>query len=812
MVDVPDEVITPESLRIPDGAFPLSAAQQGMWLAQQVEPDVPVTIAQYVELVGALDLALLSESMVSAGRELGSAFLRLVEVDGMPYQMVDQTLDASVRLVDLQRESDPESAAVEWMRREYSAPLDVYRDRLTTSALLRLAPDRHYWYSRVHHVALDGMGSVTLVDRAAELYTAAVENRAAAPSKAAALSAVAAVDSEYRSSPRYLADRQHWTERVSAIGEPHSLVDRAAPARALSRTAGGQVPGPLAASLDDAVARHDSSIAFEVIAAFVAYLSRMTGREEVAVSLPVTARTTALLRRSGGMVSNVLPLRLQVQPDTTGADLVAAVRLEVTAALRHQRYPHIDIRRDAGSTHQGFYGPLVNVMLFHNEITLGSIVGRLQILSTGPITDLAVNVYHGVAGTSLNVDFEANPDLYTDGTLATHHARFIRFLDAFLALEQGRPIGDLDVLDDAERGALVPASGPAGFGPMTLPALLEGAVRSNPDGEALVVPGAGTLTYRQLDAASNQLARLLIDLQVGPEVTVALALPRSRDSVASIWAVAKTGAAFVPVDPGYPRERIVHMLEDSGVPIGITTAELRDGLPDGTHWIVLDEDAFRASLGVYPTDPVTDADRTAALSLDHPVYIIYTSGSTGRPKGVAVTHRGLVNLAADERERLAVTPASRTLHFASPSFDASVFELMMAISAGATVVAAPTTIYGGLELTEFLAEQRITHAFCTPAALASLDGRGLEVLETIVVAGDVCPPELVARWAPGRRMFNAYGPSETTIMSSATTAMTPDHPVSIGAPTVGVELVVLDHRLRPVPCGVRGELYVLGAS
>ncbi|MCZ4590679.1 AMP-binding protein, partial [Rhodococcus opacus] len=165
-----------------------------------------------------------------------------------------------------------------------------------------------------------------------------------------------------------------------------------------------------------------------------------------------------------------------------------------------------------------------------------------------------------------------------------------------------------------------------------------------------------------------------------------------------------------------------------------------------------------------------------------------------------------------ERDRLGVSSGSRVLHFASPSFDASVFELVMAVCAGATLVVAPTSIFGGAELAEFVAEHEVTHAFCTPAALASLDHRGLDRLKTVVVAGDACPPELVSRWAPGRVMVNAYGPSETTIMSSATGPLVPGQPVTVGSPTVGVDLVVLDHRLRPVPAGVRGELYVLGSS
>lgn len=171
-----------------------------------------------------------------------------------------------------------------------------------------------------------------------------------------------------------------------------------------------------------------------------------------------------------------------------------------------------------------------------------------------------------------------------------------------------------------------------------------------------------------------------------------------------------------------------------------------------------------------------------------------------------------MNLVTDERELLGVTSRSRTLHFASPSFDASVFEMLMALGAGATMVIAPPTIYGGSELAELLATEHVTHAFSTPAALASVDHHGLDDLAVVVVAGDVCPPELVARWAPGRRMVNAYGPSEATIMSSITEPLRAGEPVTIGGPSRGVRALVLDGRLRPVPVGVPGELYVGGPS
>ncbi|MFC8043221.1 amino acid adenylation domain-containing protein [Nocardia sp. NPDC057353] len=352
---------------------------------------------------------------------------------------------------------------------------------------------------------------------------------------------------------------------------------------------------------------------------------------------------------------------------------------------------------------------------------------------------------------------------------------------------------------------------------LRLPQLLAAAVEANPGGDAVVYAGAEQsterLTYAELDARSSRLARSLIARGIGPEDLVAIGIRRSVASVLAVWAVAKTGAGFVPVDPNYPADRVRHMLTDCGATLGLTVSAVRPGLSGDVRWLMLDSPAFRAEVEQRSPEAVTSADRVRSLRAGHPAYVIYTSGSTGSPKGVVVTQAGLAGFCAEQRERYGVDTASRTLHFASPSFDASVLELLLAVGGGAAMVVADPAVYGGDELARLLRRERVTHAFVTPAALASVQPAGLDELRVVIAGGEACPPELVRRWATGGRAFhNGYGPTETTIMTNISAPLRPGEAVTIGAPIRGVTEFVLDERLVPVPAGVAGELYIAGAQ
>ncbi|MDI9947397.1 amino acid adenylation domain-containing protein, partial [Rhodococcus sp. IEGM 1302] len=331
----------------------------------------------------------------------------------------------------------------------------------------------------------------------------------------------------------------------------------------------------------------------------------------------------------------------------------------------------------------------------------------------------------------------------------------------------------------------------------------------NPSQEALRFEGR-SLSYSELDEWSSRLARVLIADGVGPEDRVAVSVPRSIESVLALWAVAKSGAAFVPVDPNYPADRVAYMIEDSGVSVGLTVEEVVSDLPSSVDWKSIDSPKVKQSLSEVSRDPVAYSDRVSTLRVEHPAYVIYTSGSTGRPKGVVVTHGGLGNLLSEQVDKLGAKAQSRVLHFATPSFDTSLFELLLTIGSGSTMVIVPPSIYGGEELAELLEAERVTHVVGTPSMLASVDPTNLNSVEAAIVGGEVCPPELVAKWGRGRAFFNAYGPTETTIITNISPNLAPGDRVSIGGPIQGVSSLVLDSRLLPVPVGSTGELYLAG--
>ncbi|MFZ2527195.1 MAG: amino acid adenylation domain-containing protein [Rhodococcus sp. (in: high G+C Gram-positive bacteria)] len=803
--------------------IPLSPAQQRLWFINQFDTtSAAYNIPLGIRLSGHLSIAALGAALHDVLDRHES--LRTVYPAGAhgPSQRILAADDVPLTLDVVTTDENAVLARVgEFLGEGFDVTVDVpLRARVFT-----VGRDEHIAVLVVHHIAADGASTAPL---ARDLFTAYhARTRGEAPRWEPlpvqypdyALWQIERLGDTADRTSRAAAQLEHWQRALAGLPEVLTLpTDRPRPAQQSFR--GDIVRFRIGADLHTKLARiaagRDTTVFMTVHAALSILLARLSGSDDIAVGTPIAGRGDRALDPLVGMFVNTLVLRTRVPEDITFTELVSRVTTGNIDAFSHADVPFERVVEALDPARSTAHSPLFQVSLeFQNterpslELPHLTVTG-LHLDPTVCNFDLELLVADTPTSTGGGLDaaFVYATDLFDADTVTAFADRFLRLLDA-LTTDPDRSIGDVDLITDDERRALVPAYGPTGSGTGRWPDLIDGAVTAAPDGVA-VIDGDRTITYRDLDTAANRLARLLLTRGAGPDTVIALASTRSLESVTAVWAVTKTGAAFVPVDPGYPTDRITYMLDDSGTRLGITTAAHRSALPAGIDWIVLDDPGTAAGIAAHAGAAVTDRDRPVALHRDHPAYLIYTSGSTGRPKGVTVTHRGLADLAAEERDHLQIEPASRVSHLASPSFDASVFEQMMALSAAATLVVVPPQVYGGADLTDVLDTHRVTHGFITPTALASLDPAAVPALRVLLVAGEACPPDLVARWAPGRRIIDAYGPTEATIMTSLSAPLAAGEPVTIGRPTRGFRAVVLDARLRPVPVGVAGELYVAG--
>ncbi|NUS45757.1 MAG: amino acid adenylation domain-containing protein [Mycobacteriaceae bacterium] len=812
--------------------FPLSPGQSALWTAQQLAPEVALTVSQYVEIRGDLDLDTLGAAVRRCAVEMQSLQLRIVESDAGPLQVVDPGMRIDMELDDLRErtadEAEARAAAMEWMRAASLLPVRLGRDPLVRIVVLRLADEVYFWYARMHHIAIDGYGATVMMARTVELYNAAVAAVEPADSAAADLRTIHEADLAYRRSEQFDVDRAFWQGRVAEFPAPFSLSHRAAPACADRLITGAVLDAGANARFEAARKVHEVSRPALFVAALAGYLAAVTDSPDVVFSLPVTARTSQLLRTSAGFVSNVVPLHIPVRAGVGVRELAEQVRARMSDALEHQRYRHEDIRRDSGegAGRRGFFGPMVNLMLFHTEIRLGTAVGELHVLATGPVEDLSVNVYNG-AGTALHVDFEANPDRYTDDEINAHHSRFLRYFERFLDAAPDAAVDGIPLLDEAEYQRVVRDSNATGAAvPVTTLADAFAAQAARTPAAEAVRFGAETLSYAELDDRAGRLAGVLAARGVGPESVVGLAIPRSLELLIGMYAIVKAGGAYLPIDLDHPAERIKYILAVADPVCVLTVANRPAALPDSVATLELDTLDLTDRAG----GRFDDGDRRAPLRPEHPAYVIFTSGSTGKPKGVAVSHAAIDNRLRWMQHEYPLDASDVVVQKTPASFDVSVWEFFWPLQVGAKlVVADPGGHRDPAYLATLMSEAGVTTAHFVPSMLAvflaELQTGGVQhcrALRRVFCSGEALAAETVRTFAElsTAQLHNLYGPTEAAVdvtswqclprPSGAAAAAAASIP--IGAPVWNTQVYVLDGRLRPAPVGAVGELYLAGVQ
>jgi amino acid adenylation domain-containing protein len=807
------------------GPIPLAPNQRGLWYIQQLAPASPAYNVPFaLSLTGPLDEAALGRALAELVERHESLRTRFPLQDGAPVQVIEPPF-APLETLDLRATPEPERAAETSCAELASAPFDLERGPLFRARLVRTSAERARLALVVHHIVFDGWSHDVLVTELFTLYEALARG---------ARSPLAPLALQYADHAAWLAAEEHSPRQATALefwkqelaGAPPVLelaTDHPRPAQPSGR--GAKVTRLLPAARVqalNALARAEGATPYLALFSLTqVLLARYAGVEDLVVGTPVAARTTPESEAMLGLFLNVLAIRADLSGAPSFRELLARTRERVLRAHAHQDFPFerlveaLDAERDPAVT------PVYQVLFTLRRASAGRSVAGLEVAAAVELdthsakTDLAITLEERAGDWLLDLSFAS--DLFDAATLERFGEHFENLLAAAVA-EPGRPVWELELLGGAERARLVDEwSGATPPYPreLALSTLFERIARRHPERVALVLAG-DTLSYGQLNARANRLARHLVSLGVARGTRVGLCSERSFDMLVAVLAILKAGGAYVPLDPSYPAERVAFMLEDAGIEVLLTDAALVGRLPATSARRVV----RRVVLQELALEALPDDDLPARAAGEDAAYVMYTSGSTGRPKGVEVPQRAVSRLVLGcDYARL---DESRVLLQLAPlSFDASTLEIWGALLHGARLVLYPERVPTSEALESVLLENDVTTLWLTAALFNSVvDERpgALRGLSECLTGGEALSVAHVLRahanLPPTVRLINGYGPTENTTFTCCHAIGRELPPetgsIPIGRPIANTKVYVVDARLRPVPLGVPGELVTGG--
>ncbi|HTD27755.1 MAG TPA: amino acid adenylation domain-containing protein, partial [Xanthomonadaceae bacterium] len=778
---------------------------------------------------GSLNVAALQAALVDLLERHESLRTVFTEIDGFAQQSV---LDISAVRLSFEVLSTREAELPKALHRAASYCFHLSDELPVRAWLYAISETHHVLLLLIHHIAADGASWAPLVRDLAMAYGARCEDRAPgwAPLPAQYVDYTLWqrqwLGEESNPDSAIAAQIAYWKRQLADLPEQIALpTDRPRPAQASYRggTVAVAVDTAVHRSLLDLAHRQHASLFMVLHAAVAVLLSRLGAGTDIPLGSAIANRTDDALDNLIGFFVNTLVLRTDTSGNPSFLDLLARVRTTDLAAYSHQDLPFEHLVELLNPVRSNAHHPLFQVMIVLQNFAEAALELPGLTAESTPLGfdvakfDLAFTFHQQRAmdGTPGNlvtmVGF--NSDLFDSSTALSFAECLSRLLNT-VALAPEQTIDQIDLLGDTERTRIL-SNANASAQPVaeaTLPELFERQVAKTPDSIAAVFEDT-SLTYAELNVRTNRLAHLLIADGIGPEQIVAIALPRSLDMIVAVLGVLKAGAAYLPLDPDYPQERLAFMVGNAQPAMLITRSGLERELPAGPTRLLLDSQELLTQLHEQRTTDPTDRDRCRPLLTASPAYVIYTSGSTGTPKGVLVTHRGTASLVASQVERFAIGADANILQFASLSFDAAFAELCTALLSGARLVLAPSErLLPGEALAGLMAEHAVTHATLPPSALAAMPPGSIPADCTLIVAGEACAPDLVEQWSEGRRLINAYGPTETTVCATMSEPLSGRQQPPMGRPIANTRTYVLDAALQPVPAGVPGELYIGGAG
>jgi amino acid adenylation domain-containing protein len=821
------EKLLREKAGLPRSA-PLSLAQERLWFLAQVQPGDPFyNITALISLEGELDVSSLSSAlreMVLRHETLRTTFR---SVEGTPEQVIarEGEVDFVLRPLD-DVESGSRANELERLARvESERPFDLERGPLARFVLARLSPEEHLLVVTMHHIISDGWSVYNLMREVAALYHGFHQGVAPAlPSLPIQYADFARWQRRWIQSAEFERQLDYWKRQLAHLPTLDLPADRARPP--VQRFRGSNlpisIPGELSAGLRRLARENGVTLFTTLLAAFNVLITRYTQQTDVVVGTPVAARSRTETENLIGFIVNVLVLRIDTSGPPTFREHLQRVHQVSIEAFSHQDLPFEKLVEEIKPERDLSRNPLFQVA-FTVQNMPEPVIELPRLRMSPPTLPGFTFAEPGVGTSRTRVDMEwhlMDREERIDGTVVFDTDLFDpetveRMITHFLTLLQGAvenpdiPISRLPLLTaDEKRRMLFEWNETAGSyrDDQCFHELLERQARNRPSLPAATF-GPHRLTYGELNRRANQLAHHLRELGVKAEVPVGICLNRSFEMLVAVYGVLKAGGAYVPLEPTYPAERLQFLVEDSGAKIVVVSRDLVSRLPlTAARVVELDLDRSRIeSQSIENPAPVAGPDNLA--------YVIFTSGSTGKPKGVLLRHRGMLNLSRAMEDVFPLGPFDGVLQFASLSYDASVWEIVMAATFGARLcLGERESMVPGPALSRLLEDQAVSVVTMPPSVLASLEPKELKRLRVVIAAGEACSKELAARWAEGRRFFNAYGPTETTVCATVAECRAGDEHLTIGKPLVNFRCHVLDGSGEPVPVGVSGELSIGGES
>ncbi|GAB4954928.1 non-ribosomal peptide synthetase [Mycobacterium avium subsp. hominissuis] len=785
-----------------DRAFPLTRGQLDIWLSQEAGfAGTQWQLGLLVKIDGKVHRDALEQAITQAVAEAEPGRVSFFEVDG---QVVQKPIDyphVELAFHDLTDHADPVAEAREMSSAIQRTPMPL-NGQMFKFVLFQTGHDEFYLFGCCHHIAIDGLGMALVCRRVATIYSAMVAGKPIPDAYFGTVQDLIDLESGYEASPDYAEDKAYWSEHLPPESGP---VDRLPDAEGERDHYSPSASVQLDPSVANRIKELSKKLAirrFSVTTAACALLVRgwSGSGSEVALDFPVSRRVRPESKTLPAMLAGVVPLVLSTAPESTVADFCKHVDKRIRELLAHQRFPVHTLEGDGLRQAPNRVG--INFIPSRLTLDLAGSPATASYTNHGPVGHFGL--FFLGAGDQLFLSTAGPGQPFASFGVADLAGRLQQILAA-MTEDPDRPLSSIELLTGDEpalidRWSNRPALTEPAPAPVSIPQAFAEHVQRTPDAVAVTF-GATSLTYAQLDEASNRLGHLLADHGVGPGDCVAVMFPRCADAIVSMLAVLKTGAAYVPIDPAHASSRMDFVLADAAPSAVITTSDLRSRLDD--HDLLV--------IDVH--DPAVEAQPGTALPWPAPentAYIIYTSGTTGTPKGVAIPHLNVTWLI--ESLDAGLPPGNVWTQCHSSAFDFSVWEIFGALLRGRRLLVVPESVASSPEdFHALLVAEQVSVLTQTPSAVAMLSPEGLEST-ALVVAGEACPTDVVDRWAaPGRVMLDAYGPTETTVCASISTPLTAGDPVvPIGSPIAGAAMFVLDKWLQPVPAGVVGELYLAG--